>query len=106
VTGDQNGLVRVGPLSGEEPHLLYGHAGMVLSVAVSPDSQWIASASEDGIRLWPMPRSRPFHTLPHDELLAKLRSLTNLRLVPDAAATTGFRTEIGPFPGWGGQPEW
>ena len=108
VTGDADGLVRVGPLSGEgEPHLLYGHSRAVTSVAVSPDGKWIASASDDDtIRLWPMPEGPPLHTLPYDALLAKLRSLTNLRVVPDAASATGYKLEPGPFPGWAKAPEW
>ena len=48
----------------------------------------------------------PLHTLPHDELLAKLRSLTNLRAVPDPASDTGWKIEIGPFPGWADVPTW
>jgi WD40 repeat protein len=108
VTGAADGLVRVGPLSGEgEPHLLYGHSRAVTSVAVSPDGRWIASGSDDDtIRLWPMPEGPPLHTLPHDTLLAKLRSLTNLRVVPDAASATGYKLEPGPFPGWAKAPEW
>ncbi len=109
VTGDKNGLVRVGPVSGEEPHLLFGHTKVVLSVAVSPDGRWIASGSEDGtIRLWPMPdlSKPPLHTLPHDELLAKLESLTNLRAVPDLTSDTGWKIAIGPFPGWAKVPAW
>ena len=108
VSGDADGLVRVGPLSGEgEPHLLYGHSRSVTSVAVSPDGRWIASGSDDDtIRLWPMPEGPPLHTLPYDALLAKLRSLTNLRVVPDAASATGYKLEPGPFPGWAKPPEW
>jgi WD40 repeat protein len=109
VTGDKDGIVRVGPLSGEEPHLLFGHAGGVKSVAVSPDGRRIASSGDDGtIRLWEMPdlTKPPLHNLPHDELLAKLKSLTNLRAVPDPAAATGWKTEIGPFPGWAEVPTW
>ena len=108
VTGDADGLVRVGPLSGEgEPHLLYGHSRAVTSVAVSPDGRWIASGSDDDtIRLWPMPEGPPLHTLPYDALLAKLRSLTNLRVVPDTASATGYKLEPGPFPGWAKAPEW
>jgi serine/threonine protein kinase/WD40 repeat protein len=109
VTGDNNGIVRVGPLSGAEPHLLFGHTGQVTSVAVSPDGRTIASASDDGtIRLWPMPdlSKPPLHALPHDELLAKLRSLTNLRAVRDPSSDTGWRIEVGPFPGWATVPEW
>ncbi len=108
VTGSGDGLVRVGPLNDdEEPHLLYGHTARVTSVAVSPDSRWIASAAEDGtIRLWPMPEGRPLHTLPYEELVAKLRSLTNLRVVADAGSATGYKVEPGPFPGWAKFPEW
>jgi hypothetical protein len=47
----------------------------------------------------------PLYTLPYDELLAKLRSLTNLRAVPDPAANTGWKVEIGPFPGWANVPQ-
>jgi WD40 repeat protein len=109
VTGDTIGVVRVGPLDGSEPHLLYGHTGQVTSVAVSPDRRRIASGSADGtIRLWPMPdlSKPPLHTLPHDELLAKLRSLTNLRAVRDPSSDSGWKIEIGPFPGWATVPDW
>jgi WD40 repeat protein len=108
VTGSGDGLVRVGPFgSDEEPHLLYGHSALVTSLAVSPDGKWIASAAEDGtIRLWPMPEGTPLHTLPYDELLAKLRSLTNLRIVSDPGSATGYKVEPGPFPGWAKFPEW
>ena len=108
VTGDADGLVRVGPLSGEgEPHLLYGHSRGVTSVAVSPDGKWIASASADeSIRLWPMPAGLPLHALPYDQLLGKLRELTNLRVVPNPASATGYKLEPGPFPGWAKAPEW
>jgi WD40 repeat protein len=107
VTGGFDGLVRVGGVNGEEPHLLYGHDGEVTSVAVSPDRRWVASGSDDGtIRLWPMPEGTPFHTLPYDELLARLRSFTNLRVVRDEEATTGYSVEAGPFPGWAVVPEW
>jgi WD40 repeat protein len=109
VTGGLDGVVRVGPISGGEPHLLFGHTGPVMSVAVSPDGRWIASGSDDGtIRLWPMAdlSKPPLHTLPHDELLAKLKSLTNLRAVRDPFSDTGWKIEFGPFPGWAAIPDW
>jgi WD40 repeat protein len=103
VTGDKDGVVRVGPVEGGEPHLLLGHTEEVYSVAVSPDGAWVAAAALDGtIRLWPMPdvAKPPFHTLPHEELLDRLRAFTNLRAVPDEASPTGYKVEVGPFPGW------
>jgi WD40 repeat protein len=108
VTGDTEGVVRVGPVSGEEPHLLLGHSGPMSSLAVSPDGQWIASATDESLRLWPTPdvSKPPFHTLLHDELLAKLDTFTNLRAVRDEASATGWSLEIGPFPGWETVPEW
>lgn len=48
----------------------------------------------------------PLHTLPHGDLLATLRSLTNFRAVHDPAAPNGWRIEIGPFPGWRHVPTW
>jgi WD40 repeat protein len=108
VTGGLDGAVRVGPSDGREPHLLCCHAGRVDAVAVSPDGKWVASAGHGEIRLWPMPdlSKPPFHTLPHDELMAKLHALTNLRVVEDAAAATGYKLDIGPFPGWKDVPTW
>jgi WD40 repeat protein len=102
VTGDTEGLVRVGLLAGGPPHVLPGHAGPVDRVAVSHDGRWIASASGAEVRLWPVPDlTRPaFHTLPYDQFMASLRSMTNLRVVDDAASATGFRLSVGRFPGW------
>ena len=69
----------------------------------------LASSGDDGtIRLWQVPdvTERPLHTLPVADLLAKLRTHTNLRAVPDPASDSGYRLEPGPFPGWGTPPEW
>jgi WD40 repeat protein len=107
VTGSFDGLIRVGPVTGEEPHLLFGHVNDVQSVAVSPDGRWIASRGADNtVRLWPMPQGRPFHALPHEELLERIRSYTNLRAVADEGSVTGYGVEAGPFPGWAVVPEW
>ena len=109
VSGDREGIVRVGRMSGEEPHLLVGHEGVVSFVTISPDRRWIASTGEDKtLRLWPMPdlAKPPLHTLPHDELIAKLKSLTNLRVVRDPESAEGWKVELDPFPGWKEVPEW
>ena len=105
VTGDVDGVVRVGPLSGEEPHLLLGHTGLIHSVAIDPEERWIASGGIDGtVRLWPMPEGQPFHTLPLPELVERLRRLTNYRVVPDVTEKSGFRVDVEPFAGWAQPP--
>ena len=48
----------------------------------------------------------PLHTRPHAELMAVLRSHTNLRAVPDPESATGYKLEPGPFPGWATLPDW
>jgi WD40 repeat protein len=110
VAGDSNGSIWVGRADGGEPHLLLGHGAEVFPMAISPDNRWIASSSitDKTLRLWPMPdlSKPPLHTLPHDELIAKLKTLTNLRVVRDEESATGWKVEVGPFPGWETVPEW
>jgi WD40 repeat protein len=105
VTGSRDGIVRVGPWTGEEPHLLIGHQGPIWGVRVDPTGRLVASTSEDGtVRIWPMPNGQPLHTWPRDALLEKLRSLTNVRIVQDASAAGGYRTMFLPFQGWDREP--
>jgi WD40 repeat protein len=109
MTADKNGVIRVGPITGEEPHLLLGHDGRVWSVAIDPLGRWIASGGDDGsVRLWPMPdlSKPPLHTLPREELIAKLKTLTNLRVVRDQESATGWTLTHDPFPGWETVPTW
>jgi WD40 repeat protein len=103
-------VLRAARVSASEAHLFTvpgKFAGALL--AISPDLKWVASTSDDNtLRLWPMPDldQPPLHTLPRDELVAKLKSLTNLRAVRDAKSATGWSIELGPFPGWRNIPAW
>jgi WD40 repeat protein len=109
VCTDPDGTLRIGEAATGPPHVLLGHDGAISAVTISPDLKWVASTGEDNtLRLWPMPdlSKPPLHTLPHDELIAKLKSLTNLRAVPDPAAENGWKIELAPFPGWKEVPNW
>jgi hypothetical protein len=76
---------------------------------LASDVRRIVLSSFDGaIGMWPMPdlSKPPLHTLPHEELLANLHSLTKLRAVRDPESSTGWTIELGPFPGWVTVPTW
>jgi len=108
-SGEEDGSIWVGRTDGGEPHVLLGPQGAAWA-SISPDLKWIASSSleDKSLRLWPMPdlSKPPLHALPHDELIAKLKTLTNIRVVRDAESSTGWKVEVGPFPGWAEVPEW
>jgi WD40 repeat protein len=107
-SGDAGGVIRVGPITGEEPHLLLGSADEIRDLAIDPKGRWIASVSGTTLRLWPMPdlSKPPLHTLPREELIAKLKTLTNLRVVRDPESATGWTLTHDPFPGWETVPTW
>jgi WD40 repeat protein len=108
-SNDDDGTVWVGRTDGGMPHALLGHVGTSWPPLVSPDLRWVVSDGQDQtLRLWPMPdlEKPPLHTLPHDELIAKLHSLTNIRVVRDELSSTGWKVEVGPFPGWATVPTW
>ena len=43
---------------------------------------------------------------PQDELIANLKTLTNLRVVRDPESPTGWKLTHDPFPGWETVPSW
>jgi serine/threonine protein kinase/WD40 repeat protein len=100
--------VQVGPVTGEAHHLILGVRDLGRP-AVSPDGRWIAALDQSHmVRLWPMPdlSQPPLHTLPTDELVAKLKTLTNLRVVRDENSATDWSLDLDPFPGWAEVPTW
>ena len=58
--------------------------------------------------IWPMPdlSKPPLHTLLREELIAKLKTLTNLRVVRDEESATGWELDPRPLPGWETVPTW
>ena len=106
--GMADGTVHMRGSSGGDVHILYGHEAQVRALAFSPDGRKIASADRTGrirVRAVPDLSRWPLHTLPHDELIAKLDTFTNLRSVRDNGSASGWTLEVGPFPGWETVPE-
>ena len=80
---------------------LYGHAGMVNWIAIDPQNRWIVSTARDRtMRLWSVPEGPPLESLAYPDLLAKLRTATNLRVVRDPEQPNGFKIDLEPIEGW------
>ena len=63
----------------------------------------VTEAPTEGLPDLPKP---PLHTLPREELIAKLKTLTNLRVVRDDDSPTGWKLTHDRFPGWETVPTW
>jgi hypothetical protein len=90
VEHNRPGVPALGVDPGEAPTALTG-------TRVDARSEWAASASGDNtLRLWPMPDldQPPVRSLPRDELVARPKSLTNLRAVRDEAPGPGRLTDV------------
>ena len=103
-------MVRVGPITGGEPHLLLGHESRIKSLAVDPLGRWIAFG-KPGHHRAPVAHAGPCRLrrsirCPVEELIAKLESLTNVRAVRDESSPTGWKLTHEPFSGWETVPTW
>ena len=76
------------------------------SVCVDPLGRWIASAGDGLIKLVPLPLDQSWETIPRDELLALLRTLTNLRAVPNDTLPHGYELVGASIPDWENPPSW
>jgi serine/threonine protein kinase/WD40 repeat protein len=108
ISGDMDGIVRVGPITGEEPHLLFKHDSGVAALDIHPNGDFLASSefSQQVVRIWPIPKGKPFHSLPYTEFLSRLRHLTNLHVVPNDESPNGYRITFDKFTGWKRIPSW
>ena len=107
VAGRSDGEVWVLQLDEKEPHVLLGHEGWVGALWISPESDRICSAANDGtVRIWAVPKGVVLHTLPLPKLLDALRAQTNMRVVLDPKAPDGYRIKYDRFPGWEKAPIW
>ena len=100
--------MRVEPLTGEEPHFLFGHTSAVISVAAARDGHWIAPARATTDRSTPG-RCRAFRsrccTRCPRSASGEAEIADQLRAARDPSSGTGWKIEIGPFPGWTVAPD-
>jgi DNA-binding winged helix-turn-helix (wHTH) protein/WD40 repeat protein len=110
-TAPRDGVVFVGPFFDEQPHLLLRPGFGNEDLWMSPDGEWVASSGDEGtLHLWPVPdlTEPPLHTLPYEQLMAKLEALTNLRATPDEGRPSGYTVEpdYNAYRGWAEVPTW
>jgi WD40 repeat protein len=105
-TGDHGGIVRVGPVSGEEVHLLIGHDTGIFAIAFTPDGKKLLSVGGPIIRSWRLPEGKPLLDLDSRSFIAGLEAFTNVRMLEDEAAPNGYHVGLAPFTGWMNEPQW
>jgi WD40 repeat protein len=95
------------PLTGGEPHLLGGCEGpTIMDLEFDPRGRYLAANTGNAIWFLPMPRGDSWLYLPRDTFLERLRSFTNVRVLPDDQTPTGYSISREEFPGWDHSPDW
>ena len=81
----------------KEIHRLEGHERIVVSVALSPDEKWLASASTDyTVRLWSMASGKCVKIFNHDSLVSGVRFSVDGQYIVSSSADKTVRV-------WNGQ---
>jgi len=78
-------------------------------VALDPKKRWIATTGftdEGVVKLLSMPSGIPLEDLPYQDLMAKLNTLTNLRVEYDEEKEFGFKVIGRGVPDWNNPPSW
>jgi len=106
VFGRRDGDVDVVRVSSRESWRIPLHDGWVGAAAIDPLGRWIATASGDSVKLWPIPKGPSFIDPPREEFLAKLRSFSNLRARKKEGEPGGYTIVAEGLPDWRHPPTW
>jgi serine/threonine protein kinase len=87
-------------------HRLPGVDRMIALIAFDPLDRWFAFSQDSNVTLLPIPADPLPMDLPHDQYLAWLRSLTNLRLIENPRSDTGYDITGRSIPDWLDPPRW